>query len=859
MISRIFEDLILLRHQPAASLRDLAAHTITTQDLVIYTLLLLLDVLTAITTQGRERGRCSRTATILAKIAQAFRSQINHDTTRAQRDLRRMERRAKWRNHLVRTLITLSCSIASVLACVTIVFLLSHMGTPLAAEAASPNPVPSMLPTPSIQPVAGKLYWRPVGRLSPYTISASINFKIPIGPVFSNFRKLCDGYMAPFQTRSNLTKSIFKNIDADRDLHSDARSLLAAGTALCAAKFTAFSDSLRAWVPEEEWKNHPELRDYKSSLFTRHDHMGPPDPSTRPPLEEWEIGSQMWTKITSTTKNNIEEQYKADVEFHRNAGNLGRDRHRIKLSLGDDKHEFQQGYFKNGAIRPVRDTRMSPNLRRGRRQILTGILSALGIVSVIGSIGSLFGMAPPSGSSLGIQPRDISNVLHIQEHELENLHNITLWLQQRLAFHQEDLLTSISAQALTTMATIFYDRVDNIIAGMADLLHGKLNTRIVDPDALRRAYDQVAHRLEQLGAVPVPATAAELYALDVGSSFIIDSLSLHVFVNVPGSVSRSSSRILQFTGMPIETSPGSYLTPIPDKAFLAVSPHDNLYRELDAEDLLQCAYDRGVRICDVTGVALTETAPGCLVALYTMSDATIRSQCRFHSSVPPAKAVQVTDSIFHFFSPIQDTVTVTCPGYSKKLITTPGINEIYIPELCSATAGSHSMTPTPRLSALKVSLELRHLNLDRVVNASHLEAAEELQKFPLFDGGRGILLDQALKQLDEASDSSNTYSSPTGIKVIHFLAMIGTFAIAALALSFFLRSCNLRYLARILTCSQSRRDREGRTRLFGWSSNLDAPRGTIEPTGYYPNHSGEAQLLTSVGPPIRRTEADEDE
>ena len=769
-----------------------------------------------------------------------------------------MERRAKWRNHLTRTLITAACSVATVLGIVTIVFLLSHMGAPL-AEAAEPHP--TMLPTPSIKPVAGKLYWRPVGRLSPYTISASINFQIPIISVFKNFRQLCDGYMAPFQTRSNLTKSIFKNVDAERDLHSDAKSLLASGTALCAAKFAAFSNAIRSWVPEDEWVNHPELRDYKSSLFTKNSHMGPPDPSTRPPLEEWAIGSQMWQRITTTTKNNIEEQYKADVQYHRDAGNLGNDLHRVKMSMADEKHEFQQGFIRNGASRTVRDTRMSPNLKRGRRQVITGILSALGLVSIIGTIGSIFGMAPQSGSSLGIQPKDISNVLHIQAHELKDLEQITQWLQKRLAYHQEDLLTSISAQTLTTMATIFYDRVDNLIEGMADLLHGKLNPRLVDPHALRRAYNEVTHRLEQHGAVPVPTTAAELYALDVGSTFLVKEMAFHVFVNVPGSVSRSSSRILQFTGMPIETSPGAYLTPLPERAFLAVSPHDNLYRELDSEDLLQCAHDRGIRICDVTGVALTETAPSCLVALYTMTDETIRSMCRFHSAVPPSKAVQISESLFHFFAPVQDTVTVSCPGYSKKLISTPGINELYIPEMCTATAGSYSMTPTPRLSALKVSLELRHLNLDRVVNATHLEAAQELLNFPLFDSGRGVLLDRALNQLDAARDSSNTYSSPTGVKMVHFFALLGAVAAATLAITLFLRCCNVRYLLRILSCSQSRRDREGRTRMFGWSPNLDGiPRGNIEPTGYYHNQSQEAQLLTTVGPPQRhRPEADDDE
>ena len=639
----------------------------------------------------------------------------------------------------------------------------------------------ALSPSAEIVPITSNAHFARLGKITGIHVLSEMALDIEFYPLLRALRQRCADIETARQNHDEFQAAVHGASDENRTIHSDLHSLFLLASRRCHIELEALSDTIRRWVSTADWLTHPLLQKHEDLFYrTPHAHLGADSTNTDKDIEDWRFSSPVWDTVVSG-RDDFLAQREREVQHHQRANGLTK----------------------------VNKAQVKPK-KRIRRQAAVATAGVLAFIGLSGWLSKIFSHPVPAQNTLDLgvlDQREADN-----EADLHNLTALSKWNLAQVTENTDEARLIVSLIASDMLSSALYDKAHDITSGVVSLLHRTLDPRLVPPQALESAFEQVTKDLQRLKAKPILSGLQELYSLDVSHSFNIETLSLNVSIKVPGEVVGETATLLRFVPFPI-TLDTSTVLPEPTDSFLAITDDLQYYRTYSSEELFQCVVAQGTYLCPNSNIMTRREVPHCLTSLYNLDKRNLSANCLFSAARTEASVIQISTQVFHTYTREASFVDIDCAGRSQRRDLGPGLNKITLSIGCEAVTSTHRFQPTPYLHGAGVTWEVRPVDL--LSEASPAEVAAFHQLLQVSHQALqppGLALHEALRTLQQSERATKAFNW-------QYYLLTPVLASLFLGLFFFAlsRCVNFPLLFRCLTCRLTEADRNLETHLLGFS------------------------------------------
>ena len=336
---------------------------------------------------------------------------------------------------------------------------------------------------------------------------------------------------------------------------------------------------------------------------------------------------------------------------------------------------------------------------REKRQLFLGIAMALGVVNTGMSIYNT-AQIKKLYSELSEQKSDMitgfRHVAHALEEEDHAIHQITLnieILKTTCKYVLEKIDNEISQINSLTNIIKLMTLVNNLNAelfawgrGLDFLSNGKLHPTLINPDKLKKSFEETTEKARKYGLRPLHKEVSNLYKNPV-SYLATEDETIIIFVHVP-LVEQDPLNLFEYIPIPKQIG-NIFVTIESKKTIIASDLQGQIGMELTEADLMRCqtedTHNGKMFICPNTNLLQNQIRRTCLGSLFFGHTKEAMEKCLYF----PHKlgngeefAKQISLDKIVFFAKENITIIETCPDSIRTLPNITGLTTIKVPAGC---------------------------------------------------------------------------------------------------------------------------------------------------------------------------------
>lgn len=298
-----------------------------------------------------------------------------------------------------------------------------------------------------------------------------------------------------------------------------------------------------------------------------------------------------------------------------------------------------------------------------------------------------------------------TNIYDLEKHFQEGRHNTTMFLLDSLK------MTTLFRGFLGTIVSI-QQSVNMLETALTATASKKLSPFFVTPGKMLSLLTAIQPNLPAENSLLTNLILTDMYQYyslcTVHAAIVGDRIRL--YITVP--IKTQNKFFYTYRALPLKSKLGNHSAALmykPEFDYLAVTPDNQLYLELNNLDLDQCT-DGSIRICPPTKQIRKATSQSCLYSLYIGSTEQAKKLC-------PVEVVLDFKPEFNrptigekwVYSVDKEEVTIICPGEQNEPATKyaahtlQGTGKLHIPSTCKGV-GTHFLLDshsTTTLSTIK--------------------------------------------------------------------------------------------------------------------------------------------------------------
>ena len=342
---------------------------------------------------------------------------------------------------------------------------------------------------------------------------------------------------------------------------------------------------------------------------------------------------------------------------------------------------------------------LPPHNLRQKRQIVTGILALIGVISSVSTFYSASQLHEIGSNS------QKKNVAILQDHEervsidekaitiLNDTVNILAKHEDALA-HRIYALEKLVSMSLAIDASM--DDMHRITRGLNALANRRLSPDLVTETTLRDTVDRLKRQLKQNDFELGIESIQSVFSCET-SHLAYENNTLLIITHIPAFKVGSKMDLFELISLPVMLEMDQYsplkkakgtaevfLKPQPKKNIIAVQPTSNMVRALSRPDLDECQEMNLVYFCPTLNIYHREDEFECVVGLYTKHDKVIQEHCPW--TVHPAEdaAIQLDSNNFIVYQHKTSEVQYKC-GKAIRNKPMRGLYEFFVAPGCTLT------------------------------------------------------------------------------------------------------------------------------------------------------------------------------
>ena len=342
---------------------------------------------------------------------------------------------------------------------------------------------------------------------------------------------------------------------------------------------------------------------------------------------------------------------------------------------------------------------LPPQNLRQKRQIVTGILALIGVIS---SVSTFYTATQLHEIGTNSQKK---NVAILQDHETrvsvdEKAISILNETVKILATHQDELsnriytLEKLIHMSLAVDASM--DDMHRITRGLNALADRRLSPDLVSETTLRDTVDRLKRQLKQSGFELGIESIQSVFSCET-SHLAYENNTLLIIVHLPAFKVGSKMDLYELVSLPVmlemdhytplkkaEGAAEVYLKPQPKKNIIAVQSTSNMVRAMTRDDLEECDEMNMVYFCPTLNIYHREDEFECVVGLYTKNDKVIRDHCPWTIHPAMDAAVQLDSNNFILYQHKAGEIQYKC-GKAIRNKPMRGLYEFFVAPGCTLT------------------------------------------------------------------------------------------------------------------------------------------------------------------------------
>ena len=311
---------------------------------------------------------------------------------------------------------------------------------------------------------------------------------------------------------------------------------------------------------------------------------------------------------------------------------------------------------------------------------------------------------------------NLIDTMHTATQDINNLYNVTTSLASSITFNQMILHIRLvfanlrdSMQYLHTLSTHTMDYIDAATSGI-------LSPHVLPIADLWKMLQHIADTLPPTLHLPIlPVDTLHFYRY-LHTHVLIKNKQFLLLIDIP--IQDRAHQITIHQVFTLDIPHGNYSAHYDiNTRYFGVTKDATMGLELSATQFEVCQQANG-QFCHIsTPFQPLANPPTCITALYTKSEASIKSKCslQLHKASTTSLPTQITPDVWILATPTSaptDTISLICP--EKPLETIPIRQPLHIlklPMACSATSSHFYLPPRYESPVLNVNVSLDMANL----------------------------------------------------------------------------------------------------------------------------------------------------
>lgn len=219
----------------------------------------------------------------------------------------------------------------------------------------------------------------------------------------------------------------------------------------------------------------------------------------------------------------------------------------------------------------------------------------------------------------------------------------------------------------------------------------RLHPAITDVIDVTTVWDDMTNRLALHERITALTHVQQLFQLT--ASFWTNGSIIHIAVEIPTRAAAATSLpLFRISARPIYMN-GLVYDLQHEPTHLVRDNKTGRSLALSADDIDACFHIGHTYYCSSAFVSTTDTAPGCLTALFLGELETAATACLLTVRPPRFEAWVIDDNTFLALSPNSTVLTTTCSGNKVNYAPLRGMQLIWLPRDCTATTPQFQLQP----------------------------------------------------------------------------------------------------------------------------------------------------------------------
>ena len=320
---------------------------------------------------------------------------------------------------------------------------------------------------------------------------------------------------------------------------------------------------------------------------------------------------------------------------------------------------------------------------------------------------------------------NLIDAVHTGTQDINNLYNVTMSLASSITFNQMILhIRSVFANLRDSMhylCTLSTHTMDYINAATS----GILSPNVLPVVDLQKMLQHIADTLPPTLHLPIlPVDTLHFYRY-ICTHVLIKNKQFLLLIDLP--IQDRACQITIHQVFTLDIPHGNYSACYDiNTRYFGVTKDATMGLELSTRQFEVCQQANG-QICHIsTPFQPLANPPTCITALYTKSEAGIKSKCslQLHKAATTSLPTQITPDVWILTTPTSaptDTISLICPEKPMETISVRQLLHVLkLPMTCSATSAHFYLPPRSETPILNINVSLDMTNLQTVnITALH--------------------------------------------------------------------------------------------------------------------------------------------
>ncbi|MDP2815121.1 MAG: hypothetical protein Q8O19_00400, partial [Rectinemataceae bacterium] len=273
------------------------------------------------------------------------------------------------------------------------------------------------------------------------------------------------------------------------------------------------------------------------------------------------------------------------------------------------------------------------------------------------------------------------------------LKNTSKFLLHKIGQETEERIVMMNILKLTTLLNNLNAELSAWGRGLDALSNGRLHPTLINPDKLRKGFQEIQDTARRFGLQPVHADTSSIYKNPISFLATAD-LQIIVFVHIP-LIQQEPLTLLEHLAIP-NIMGDLFVTIEGRQNILATDPNGLRGLELEESDLMRCQTedrkDGKLYICPNTNLVKSNIRESCLGALFFGLAEKVMANCmyfphRMEDQTEFAKQIAINKVIY--YAPNEVNILEACQDSKQTLKTVRGLTIIQVNPGCDLIMENH--------------------------------------------------------------------------------------------------------------------------------------------------------------------------